>query len=188
MKPKREYTEAERERFREMGRRGGATRAQQFTPTYQRAARRKVKRESLVKSGRKGAQVTIERHGMEAQFEGSRKHRLLNPSKWEMTLESLLKRLGVKYVREYRLGDSRHTTDFYLPKQNLAIEVEGEIHDQGKPGYDRRQGWKQSKAAQLEKMEIPVLVIHWREFSTDGAVTAKIKEALDARTISKEAA
>ncbi|MFN7930924.1 MAG: hypothetical protein U0Y68_23965 [Blastocatellia bacterium] len=93
-------TEERRAYLREIGRRGGQTRAKQLTPAHQRAARRKVKRESLVRAGQKGAQVTADRHGHEKLFEASRQKRLRNPSKWELLAIGILARLGVEYERE----------------------------------------------------------------------------------------
>lgn len=50
-------TEQDRERFRAMGRKGGATRAKSFTSKYQKAIRAHVSHESCVANGRKGAAV-----------------------------------------------------------------------------------------------------------------------------------
>ena len=53
-------TEQERERLRAMGKRGGATRAKQFTRKYQKAARAKVSHASCVANGRKGALIAAQ--------------------------------------------------------------------------------------------------------------------------------
>jgi len=54
--------------MREIGKRGGKTRATQFTATSQRAARRAVSSESCQRNGAKGAQRTIELHGHRLLF------------------------------------------------------------------------------------------------------------------------
>src|SRR5262249_20122625 len=99
------------EYMRELGRR----RAQAFTPEYQRAARRKVSSESCRRNGAKGARRTIELHGYKALFEGCRRKRLAKPSPCELVMIGLLKTLGLHFKREYWLGDTLYTLDFYLP-------------------------------------------------------------------------
>lgn len=50
-------TEARREFLRQIGRKGGATRAKAFTSKFQRAARAHVSHAACVANGRKGAAV-----------------------------------------------------------------------------------------------------------------------------------
>src|SRR5262245_53918630 len=100
-----------RDYLREIGSRGGKTRATQFTPAFQRAARKKVSRESCVENGRKGAERTIQLHGYKALFEGCRRKRLACPSPNELLMMGLLKQLRLGYEREYCLGETLFTLD-----------------------------------------------------------------------------
>lgn len=53
-------------------------------------------------------------------------------SKGEIEVESILKKNGLKYIREYRFGDCKYKKelpfDFYLPEYNTCIEYDGEQH------------------------------------------------------------
>jgi len=166
----------------EIGRRGGlkggATRAKQFTSASQRAARRKVSRESCQRNGAKGAARTIEIHGYKKLFEGARRKRLANPSKTELVMIGLLKTLGLRYRREYVLGKTLYTLDFYLAKYKLGIEVDGSIHDPGKPGEAKRLEHDAQKARLCRCMGIKLIRIHHSELKDDdlGGVIAKIEE------------
>src|SRR5262245_41830975 len=86
-----------REYLREIGRRGGKARAQFFTPASQRRARAKLSPEKAAENGRKGAAKTIQVHGYQALFEGSRRKRLLFPSPCELVMMGLLKTLRLEY-------------------------------------------------------------------------------------------
>jgi very-short-patch-repair endonuclease len=162
----------------EWGRRGGKARAQAFTPAYQRAARRKVSREACQRNGRKGAARTIEVHGYAALFEGSRRKRLANPSRCELVMMGLLKTLDLFFVREHQLGETLFTLDFYLPKFRLGIEVDGSIHDAGKPDQAKRVQWAEQKEALCRAMRITLIRVHHTELAGDdlSAVINKIQE------------
>lgn len=112
----------------EAGRKGGLARAKQFTSASQRAARRKVSRESCARNGRLGAIATAQKYGYETLFRKSRKHRLNNPSRPERAMIEILEALGLEFEREFRLGTSFYTVDFKLKDSNKAIEVHGRIH------------------------------------------------------------
>src|SRR4030095_8683172 len=131
----------------EIGRRGGKTSAQSCTPSYQKAARRKLPSERAAANGSRGAQRTIQLHGYKALFEGSRRKRLANPSPNELVMMGLLKTIGLKYEREYVLGETLFTLDFYVAAYRLGIEVDGSIHDPGKPDQAKRIQHGQRKAA-----------------------------------------
>jgi very-short-patch-repair endonuclease len=174
--------EERREYMREIGRRGGLkggkTRAKQFTSASQRAARRRVSSESCRRNGAKGAARTIELHGYKALFEGSRRKRLANPSPCELTMMGLLKTLGLKYRREYVLGGTLYTLDFYLAKHRLGIEVDGSIHDPGKPDEAKRIQHAEHKAALCRCLKIKLIRIHHSELRGDNldGVISKIEE------------
>jgi len=160
------------------GKRGGAARAKQFDSAYQRAARRKVSSASCAKNGRKGAERTIELHGYQALFEGCRRKRLANPSKCELVMIGLLKQIGLRYEREYVLGETLYTLDFYVAAHGLGIEVDGSIHDPGKPDQAKRIQHAERKAALCRCMGIRLIRIHHTELAGDdlSAVINKIRE------------
>ncbi len=117
----------------EARRRGGRTRALAFDAAYQRRARSFVSREACVRSGRKGAQVTLERYGAAFLHERLRAWRLAHPSSLERRLIELLReagqREGLDYAREHRpLPESRITVDFCWPDRRLVVEVDGPVH------------------------------------------------------------
>lgn len=174
--------EERREYLREIGRRGGlkggATRAKQFTPASQRAARRKVSSESCRRNGSRGARRTIELHGYQALFEGCRRSRLANPSPNELVMMGLLKTIGLRYEREYVLGETLFTLDFYVADHRLGIEVDGSIHDKGKPDEAKRIQHAERKAALCRSMNIKLIRIHHSELKGDdlSGVIAKIEE------------
>jgi very-short-patch-repair endonuclease len=161
----------------EMGRRGGRARAKQFTPASQRAARRKVSSESCRRNGAKGAARTIELHGYTALFEGCRRKRLANPSKTELVMMGLLKTLRLRYEREYVLGETLFTLDFYVAERRLGIEVDGSIHDPGKPDQMKRIQHAERKAALCRAMRISLIRVHHTELAEDdlSAVINKIQ-------------
>lgn len=171
--------EAMREQRRAAGRKGGLARARQFTRDSQKAARRKVSSEALARNGAKGAAVTIARHGMGKLRERSRQYRLKHPSKLELLVIGILARLKLEYEREFIVCDERgFTVDFYLPNEALAIEVHGAIHDEGKPGYEKRVQNDQAKRSLLRTQKRRLLVLHHSEFANVASVIATIKRRL----------
>jgi very-short-patch-repair endonuclease len=162
----------------EIGKRGGLTRAKQFTPASQRAARRKVSSASCSANGKKGAEKTIALHGYKALFEGCRRSRLANPSSNELVMMGLLKTLKLRYEREYVLGETLYTLDFHVAAHRLGIEVDGSIHDPGKPDEAKRIQCAQRKEALCRSMGIRLIRIHHSELKGDdlGGVIAKIEE------------
>ncbi len=106
-----------------------------FTSETGRRARRRVSPESCAENGRLGAIATINKHGWGAFFRGWRRWKLENPSKPERLMIGILATLKVSYEREWQIGKSRFSLDFYLKRVNgaklgmkLAIEVHGNIH------------------------------------------------------------
>lgn len=173
-------SEAQIEQRRAAGRKGGkiagAIRAKQFTPQFQRAARRKVSSESCARNGAKGARATIERHGMDTMMEQARRHRLQRPSPLELQVIGILARLKLDYEREFVVCNKRFfTVDFWLPDHRLAIEVHGAIHDPGKPNYRRRLQNDQEKRELLRHQKRRLLMLHHSEFANLGNVIERIR-------------
>ena len=163
----------------EIGKKGGKTRAKSFTSASQRRARSRLTSEQAATNGKKGALRTIELHGYESLFEGARRKRLASPSPTELVMIGLLKTLKLGYEREYKLGQTLYTLDFYLPKYRLGIEVNGAIHDEGKPGYEKRVQNALRKLALCRAMQIDVITIHHTELGDDlQPVIARIRAAI----------
>lgn len=164
----------------EQRRAAGRARARQFDSAFQRAARRKVKPQSLSASGRKGAQVTIERHGMETLFEAARQYRLAHPSPLELQVIGILSTLKVRYEREWIVCARQFlTADFYLPEYNMVIEVHGAIHDPGKPNYRRRMQNDTLKRKLLKQQHNRLLVLHHSEFANLANVIERIRREVE---------
>jgi very-short-patch-repair endonuclease len=170
--------EERREYLREIARRGGKTRAKAFTPAYQRATRAQVSSAACRRNGAKGAARTVELHGHQKLFDGSRRKRLEKPSPLELTMIGLLTRLGMEFEREYRLPDTLYTLDFFLTNFQTGIEVDGPLHDPGKPGADKRKVCEARKAEICERLNIRLIRIHHTELSGAdlGGVITKINE------------
>lgn len=116
---------------REACRRGGRARAAQFTSESQAAAQAGRSYESLSTAGKKGAQVTIARHGYETFVMKTRQRRLEHPSAPERKLMGILADLGfTQYEREFFPfgGADLTVVDFAFPETRKIIEVEGGVH------------------------------------------------------------
>lgn len=77
----------------------------------------------------------------------SRQARLRNRTIAELAFEEILKEQGVSYEKEkiFQNGDRWVLTDFFIPRRNLAIEIDGNAHA-GQADYDRgRTEWLREK-------------------------------------------
>ena len=86
-----------------------------FTPEFQRWARGHVSSESCAKNGARGFSATLAKHGPGVAFGGARKWRLSHPSSNELVMIGILSRLGIRYEREYRVGDTSTRLTFISP-------------------------------------------------------------------------
>lgn len=163
---------------------GGRKRAAQFTSASQRRARRKLSSDQAAENGRLGAQRTMALHGIEKLCEASRQKRLNAPNYHELTMMGVLGQLKVGYEREYLLGDTRLTVDFYCTAHALAIEVDGSIHDPGKPDFEKRQARDARKAALCNQLGIRLLRVHHSELGDNlMTVVDKIRDLLKSAAI-----
>jgi very-short-patch-repair endonuclease len=145
-----------------------------FTREHQRKARARVKRESLVAAGRAGAKATIAKHGYECLFVHSRAYRLRNPSMNELVIIGILAQLKIKKDREWRVGTSFYTVDFYLPKFHKAIEVKGRIHQVFE--QEKRAQNEARKRELLAKQGVECLWIDYLEMADVSAVIERIRQ------------
>jgi very-short-patch-repair endonuclease len=53
---------------------------------------------------------------------------ICSESKGERRVSKYLDKMNIKYIREYRLPNSRYRYDFYLPELNMLIEYDGRQH------------------------------------------------------------
>jgi very-short-patch-repair endonuclease len=145
-----------------------------FTPEFQRRARSHVSSESCRINGAKGFKATLQKHGPDVVFNGARQWRLNHPSSNELRMIGILSRLGIRYEREYRLGSTHYTVDFYLPGANQAIEVNSRIHEQF--DAEKRQ-WRAARKRKLRaERGIKCLTIRDKELAEDaGAVIRTIQ-------------
>lgn len=118
---------------REACRRGGRTRAQQFTRDYQRAVASCKPREQLVRAGRAGWEALVAAKGVEYAARQAAKWRRKHPSTLEQAVMTWLDEHGVSYEREAEINLSAGVfyADFKLEDGRL-IEVDGEAwHGEG---------------------------------------------------------
>lgn len=109
-----------RERMQEARRRGGLTRAKQFTAASQAAASRAQSRESKVRAARAGAQVTLARHGAITLVEKLVAYRLAKPSRPEQAGIALL--AGELEMTEIR--DSTVAQGSYFERE-VPVDAQG---------------------------------------------------------------
>jgi hypothetical protein len=145
-----------------------------FTPEFQRWARSHVSSKSCAINGAKGFKATSARHGPDVAFKGARQWRLDHPSSNELLMMGILSQLRVAYEREYRLGTSLYTLDFYLPATAQAIEVNSRIHTQLDVEKRKRQAARKRKL--MKDLRISCLVIWDTELAKDAdAVIRKVR-------------
>lgn len=160
----------------EAARKAGKARAAQFTSASQRHARRHLSSAQAAANGRAGARVTLARFGAAFLFDQCRRWRLDHPSRLEQLMIGILSRLGVGYEREYRVADSLLTLDFYLTDLQCAIEVDGSIHDPGKPSYHQRLINDERKRALCAELGLPVLRLHHSAFEDLAHVIQRVQQ------------
>jgi len=136
-----------------------------FTREFQRWARSHVSSESCAKNGARGFVATLAKHGPDVAFSGARKWRLSHPSSNELLMIGILSRLGIRYEREHRVGDTLYTVDFYLTDTNQAIEVDSRIHEQF--DIEKRRQRKTRKRKLLADHHIPCLSVLDTELTRD---------------------
>jgi len=90
------------------------------------------------------------------------KRKIATPSEGEATLALHLKVEGIAFVREYHFHPTRQWRfDFAFPEHMLAVEVDGNIWNQGR--HTRGKGWEQD----AEKLsEAAILGWYVMRFST----------------------
>jgi hypothetical protein len=159
----------------ESARKAGLARAKQFTRESQRHARKHLTSAQAAENGRAGARATIARFGEEFFFEQWRRWKLDHPSRLELLMIGALSRLKINFEREHRLGASLFTLDFYLLDHGCGIEVNGSIHDPGKPDHTRRQLNESRKRRLCAELDIPVLNLHHSEFAELRQVITKLQ-------------
>jgi very-short-patch-repair endonuclease len=93
----------------------------------------------------------------------------------------ILSRIGIRYEREYRVGNTHYTVDFYLTDTNQAIEVDSRIHKQFEA--EKRRQRKARKRKLLADLNIPCLSV-WDTELTRGvdAVIRKVRRFVGRET------
>jgi very-short-patch-repair endonuclease len=149
-----------------------------FTPEFQRWARSHVSSESCRINGAKGFKATLAKHGPDVPFKGARQWRLDHPSGNELVVIGILSQLGITYEREWQIGDTLYTVDFYLPMTRQAIAVHSNIHKQFDQEQRRRRESRKLKL--LRERGIKCLTVWDRELAKDAAaVIRKIKRFIE---------
>lgn len=176
--------EARRERFREMGRRGGKARAAMadFKEHQSRAGKRCAEVNDMAALGSKGARAFIRKYGYAKFFHFWRNWKLAQPPTGpEGKVAAILDRLGYQYEREAMvLGENVPVAvDFYIADANDAvIEVLGRVHYD--PLFDHpnrpetRRGNDLHRVRKLERAGFRVLELDWRALDNEAAASLKI--------------
>ena len=177
-------TAAQRERYREMGRKGGKARAAMpgFREHQRHAGRCSAAANDMAALGHLGARAFIEKYGYARLYQLCRNWRIGHPSRHERAVMRMLDDLGVRYEREAEvLGESKFiSVDFYLPDTHRVIEVYGRVHFD--PLFDHprhvetRQANDARRVSRLEEAGFKVLVIDYRDLTNEEAVRQRVVE------------
>lgn len=106
---------------RAIAKKGGQTRAKQFTTEFQKAARANVPTATLQANGRKGIQVVREKYGKDFAARKLADWRRANPSALERAVMAWLDEAGEVYAREQAV--ETYYVDFII--RTTAVEVDG---------------------------------------------------------------
>ena len=171
-------TAEQRERFREMGRRGGKARAAMpgFVEHQRHAGRRSAEVNDMSALGRLGARAFIEKYGYPRLYHLCRHWRIDHPSRHERAVMRILDGLEIGYEREAEvLGENKFiSVDFYLPDTRRVIEVYGRVHFD--PLFDHprhvetRRACDSRRVHRLETAGFPVLVVDYRDLEASAAL------------------
>ncbi len=143
-----------------------------FTRDHQRYARSKVSSDACARNGRLGAQATIAKYGQRFLFERWRAWKLENPSKPEMILIGILSTLRIRFLREWQIGETFFTVDFYLPTLNKGIEFHGRVHQALE--QEQRKARDVKKLELLERIGVDTLWLDQTDLESVPALIAKI--------------
>lgn len=72
----------------------------------------------------------------------------------EKRVQALLEKLGIKYEKEYRIGNSRYRYDFHIKDTNILIEYDGELHFIPVNYYGGREALERTKQRDKEKNKL----------------------------------
>lgn len=122
---------------REAFRRGGLSRAKQFTSESQRAARSQVKKESLKRAGAAGFKAFAAKNGIEAAAKRFADWRRAHPSVLERIVRAWLDDLDVFYISESVLDGYTIYPDFLIMSHGLVVECDGRGWHAMRADYDR---------------------------------------------------
>jgi len=145
-----------------------------FTSETGRKARKLVSSDSCARNGRLGAIATITKHGVRPWFKKWRKWKLENPSGPELQMIGILATLKVRYKREWQLGDSRFSIDFYVPSVNRGIEVHGDIHK--RLDAEKRAANDVKKSALAAELGVEILWVQEADFNSFNKLIAKVRD------------
>ncbi len=113
-----------------------------------------------VSAGKRGWQVTLARHGLDAVTRATARWRIEHPSEPERWIKQLLDRHGyTHYDREHGVGFGR-TVDFAFAEERIVIEVNGH---QSKPSFgetEPRAPKQSQKLRDLQKEGWTVYVVN----------------------------
>lgn len=135
-------------------------------------------RKYMAEIGMRGAEATIGAHGYDAFLDRVREYCLEHPSDLEREMVSILEGLGLAFERERVVQPSTGRAllvDFYLSDYNLAIEVNGRVHDPDLGFKDREK--ERGRARRILEAGYRLLIIYHQEMECAAeTVQAAIEE------------
>lgn len=101
-----------------------------------------------------------------------RLERLSSATPAELAMDGILRSLGVKFEREHIVmnGDRFCLLDFWLPRWNLVLEIDGSVHLNQKTYDAARTRWLASKGYKVARF--------WNRNVISGACEERIKQML----------
>ncbi len=165
-------TTEQRERYREMGRRGGRKRAQMpdFREHQRIAGKRCAELNDMAALGHKGAMVYIERHGYPSLWRLARAWRIGHPSCHERQIMAILEALGVPYEREVEISGLGPfiSVDFLIAGDHV-VEVNGRCHYDPRFDHPNRPNTRaasdRERVRKLRKAGYQVLVVDYTDLA-----------------------
>ena len=100
----------------------------------------------------------------------------------ELQIRNHLDKLGIRYIKEYRMPGTRYRMDFYLVDQNIYIEFHGKQHYVpverfgGERGFLEGQIRDKHKVELAEKDNIPLIVLNYRHLNSGRLITELNKQ------------
>lgn len=91
----------------------------------------------------------------------------------ERKISTILDKLGIEYIREYKISGYNYRYDFYIPKINILIEHHGKQHYKPVDRFGGKNALDEVKKRDLDKeciasnLDIPLIVTNYKDLFSD---------------------